>query len=303
MRITVFAKIDESRQRAEAIPFLMDGLADIGLKPVLINPAMTQYNDGSCNNIDLAIIWGLRGKQAQLFKECQDKCIPVLMCDWGYWERGCSLNPGETRRYQLSINQLNWIPPVPCPDDRAKAISLKAGKLKKKRGDYILFCGQNKGDPHHKCDVHEWAREQISLLKQLTDRPIIHRSHPWDKEPAISIDGVTNETPETRSLEEAINGAHCVVTHSSTCGFNALMQGVPVICDPSALYGEAAGHDLYSIDEPEWHDAQPVFNRIAYGQWTVEEFRELTPFRFACQFIPSPFVKYSRNPWDIGVTA
>ncbi|MCK5746427.1 MAG: hypothetical protein KAH44_09430, partial [Oricola sp.] len=74
---------------------------------------------------------------------------------------------------------------------------------------------------------------------------------------------------------------HCIVTINSNIGHEALINGVPVICDPGAPYAELA-NDCFSegLFMPDAKLRKKYFSRLAYGQWTLEEIRSGLPQRW-----------------------
>lgn len=298
MKIGVYAKVNTKRHRAEPIPGLCSAIeARFGIGCVMRNPNV--FNDTCAKPWDLVIVWGLRGNAITVWETYRRRGIPVIVADWGYYARGCTINPGPVPRYQFSIGCLNWLPPIAMPDDRAREIGLIAPEKQAPKGETILFAGQSPGDPQHNMNVLQYAQQTIRQIRFWTDRRILYRAHPWYSHYRV---GEFNEAPADRRIEESIANAYCMVTHSSTSAFEAMRQGVPVFCEPSAMYADGAITELTheNIVDPPQVDAQAVLNRVAYGQWTHEEFAEALPFRFACNWLPEQFREFAWMPDGTG---
>jgi hypothetical protein len=129
-------------------------------------------------------------------------------------------------------------------------------------GSHVLVCpsrgiGQN---PQPK----DWTEKTVARLKKLTDREIRVRAHPgnWKALP---------EHPDA-DLARDLDGAWACVIWASTAGLRALINGVPVIrTAPHWIAADAAGDDLAQIESPPMPDRMPVFHRIAWAQWSLEE--------------------------------
>ncbi|HNR12416.1 MAG TPA: hypothetical protein PKM59_03775 [Thermodesulfobacteriota bacterium] len=233
-------------------------------------------------------VCGLKQVNSSLLASCKAVGVPVLVVEWGHLLRSKGY-------HQVNINQLCWLPPVECPPDRFDALGLqRAKKMKRNRGEYVLVCGQTPGDAQHGMGWNEmirWQQSTILTIKSHTKRPVVFRPHPnifnslvsggYVNPPEADRISNPNETP----LIDDIRGAFAMVTLNSTSGQEALLEGVPVFCDPMAIYSGAANTDLADIEHPKWRDTEDYFNRLAYTQWTFEELRTGEPIQFLNRFI------------------
>jgi hypothetical protein len=122
----------------------------------------------------------------------------------------------------------------------------------------VLLIGQMPGDAAHAgTDHRQWLTDQ---LKRYDD--IVYRPHPRG---GIDLHGVRMHTG---ALSDALRGARLVVTYNSNTGHEALLGGIPVVCDPCAAYAPLSGETL-----PSKEDREAYFHRVAYGQWTADEVR------------------------------
>ncbi len=111
---------------------------------------------------------------------------------------------------------------------QAKAIGAVA-KTRRKKGKFILVCGQKPGDAQHDIqDTDEWARLTTKIIKDASGWPVVYRPHPAVVAPECSI-------------ADALEDATVMVTHNSTSAYQAFVDGVPVVCtDENAAYAGCA---------------------------------------------------------------
>ena len=103
-------------------------------------------------------------------------------------------------------------------------------------------------------DRKPW-RESIAACERLdTGRPMLRRM------PSAA-----------RPLVEDLRGAHCTVTWTSTAAIQRLIAGIPAFhCGPNTLVPELSKAGL-DVDAPITPDRLPVFERIAWCQWSAAE--------------------------------
>lgn len=103
----------------------------------------------------------------------------------------------------------------------------------------------------------EWADDLRRQIKKKTRRPVRLRPHPGKDGPP---------------LEPDLDRAHAVVTWSSAAAIQAIAYGVPAfyfmpdwIAAPAAVYG------IDDLESPFLGDRNPMFHRLGWAQWTVDE--------------------------------
>lgn len=243
------------------IQAIYEGAEALGLRPFFRNPGPFKAQDAE--RFDLVIANGVNNKGGEVLAAYEKMGVPAFVVDLGYIYRDMGF-------HQFGIGGLNWLPKK-APDDRAKQIGLVAKSApKQKRTGYILVVGQKPGDNQHKINVDEWRDAVLDKLRQMTDEQIVYRPHPRVKRPAISF-------------SEALAGARCVVTHNSTAAYEAIIEAVPVICDPEAAYAECAETDLEKVltaKPAAKGKRQELLSRVACAQWTYDEFRTGQPLAY-----------------------
>ena len=192
--------------------------------------------------------------------------VPVIFVEGGWL-----YEPHVPRYWFTYLNHVPYCPPFECPDDRRIALNMTAKY--KPRGEDIIVVGQ----------MPEADRETARVtrrLKEFTDRKVIYRPRKqfapeWRQE----HDEISEDLPSDKELDRA----WCVITHFSFMGGEALMRGIPVICDPGATFAEFGQHSFDEIDdlEPPPEDAvNRWLSRMAYILWSGPELRNGDGFRW-----------------------
>lgn len=113
-------------------------------------------------------------------------------------------------------------------------------------------------------DADKWLIETIDTLRKYTKRPItIRMKMSWSDVKTRSV-----------SLDQDLQNAWMLVTHSSNAAVESLLAGVPVICtDPCAA--QCMGRtDLAAIEDPIYPDDRLRWASVlANNQWTLDEMR------------------------------
>lgn len=162
------------------------------------------------------------------------------------------------------------------PDDRYKQ-SYKGDPIKPyhKNGKYVLVV-----PPSHSMALHfnapDWLDRTISILRANTDRELIVREKPYNPKSFIDEQGRMQPGPsENKQPERPFewDQVHAVVTFNSSITIKALHNGVPCFSDFENPCAPICETDFSKIETPKYEERQPVFNSLAYGQFTQEEFR------------------------------
>jgi hypothetical protein len=122
--------------------------------------------------------------------------------------------------------------------------------------------------------MEDWVRQQINMIKRLTDRPIAVRPHPRS---SLSIPGVVMEMP--RRLPNTYDDFdlgfdyHAVVNYNSGVGIKAGIAGVPLITDVTSL-AHPISIDPAQLESPPRVDRDQWLVEIAHTEYTLQEIRE-----------------------------
>ena len=221
-----------------------------------------------------------------LLADLPDDVIPIVGCtpslrpfikqwqgtgrQWIYWDRGYArrifatdLPPGSDGGYykwHVGAFQMQTMRDV--PDDRWRALDTKLWPWS--LGKHIVVADPS---PTYKKfhGIENWLQETVSMLKTLTDRPMVIR----DKE--MQRFG--------RKLHEDLKGAHALVTHGSNAAVEAVIMGCPVFVHPCSAAALVGLTDLSRIEVPIYPDRQRWCNALAYSQFNERELVDGTLWR------------------------
>ncbi len=131
-------------------------------------------------------------------------------------------------------------------------------------GDHVLVLPNRSFGIPGRSMPDRWAEKAAERLRKQTRRPVVIRAHPGNNAPP-------------RPLEADLAGAWAAVVWSSNAGLHALVAGVPVFCEAPFWVGKAAAA-RGTVESPETPDRLPMFRRMAWAQWRVEEIETGEPF-------------------------
>lgn len=154
----------------------------------------------------------------------------------------------------------------------------------RKTGSHILLCLQrNGGWSMAGFDVVDWTAKTIKDLKQYTDRDIIIRPHPGDKDagrylnPVNLMKKIGNlkgvRVSREPSLEKDLKNCWAVVNYNSSPTVGAAIEGFPIfVTDPErSQCREIANSDLSTIENPMLPDRQSWVERLSMFHWNFQE--------------------------------
>lgn len=148
-------------------------------------------------------------------------------------------------------------------------------------GNHILFCLQrNGGWSMGNTNVISWISSTIKEIRKYSDRPILIRPHPGDKQAKFylkdyHIQGrqqnlqISNGT----SLTDDLKNCWAAINHNSSPVVGAAIEGIPIfVTDPAkSQCAEIANLDLAKIENPIFHNRLPWVQRLSMFHWKFEE--------------------------------
>jgi hypothetical protein len=145
-------------------------------------------------------------------------------------------------------------------------------------GNHILVCLQrNGGWSMGKLDVMEWVFDVLKQIRTVSDRPIVVRAHPGDKDAANYLKifdvGVTIST--NNNLLDDLKNCWAVVNHNSSPAVAAAIEGYPVFVTDieKSQCREIANLDLATIETPVLFNRQAWVERLSMFHWKFTELR------------------------------
>jgi hypothetical protein len=192
-------------------------------------------------------------------------------------------HPIKYSRYSLdgvfpTTGNYFWDNPDPL---RWKQISRDLGIILKEwrtTGNHILICTQRNGGWSMKgLSVLNWLEQTVDKIKKYSDRPIIVRGHPGDKQALAYLKSKPGRyrISTNKNIIEDFHNAWAVVNYNSTPAVAASIEGIPAfVTDPTPQTSQAfdvANTDLQKIENPEFKDRQQWIEKISMCHWKHEE--------------------------------
>jgi len=250
----------------------LDGCRQIGIEPV-----------EGVKNADMAVIWsvlwnGRMRMNQTIYEHYRNLNKPVFIIEVGALDRG--------RTWKISANNITssgiYGNIENLDPDRNKKIGINLEPFRERRQDSILIVGQHEKSLQwrNQPSTISWLRQKVSEIRAISDRPIIFRPHPRHPISTSNMPGITFQRPQkisnTYDKFDIDFNHHCIVTHNSGPGIQAVIHGTPVISDISSL-AYPVSQPISKIDEILLPDRDAWFQKILHTEWTVDEIRQGIP--------------------------
>lgn len=212
---------------------------------------------------DIAVIWNRYSVAEIAADKWEKQGGKVLVAENGY----CGRDAQGHQLYALAAHGHNGSGTWPKGDgSRWASLGIEIEPWREK-GDHILVCPNRPFGMKGLAMPQDWTATTVNRLRAYTKRPVRVRPHPGTSQPPCS-------------LAADLENCHAVVIWASSAGVHSLLAGVPVICaSPWWIAKGAAGTDVRTIEAPVMPERRPVFERLAWAQWSVAELASGEPFR------------------------
>ena len=131
--------------------------------------------------------------------------------------------------------------------DRFDRLELRVQPWQHNPAGHWLVCPQSDSFMHTIAQAPDW-------FKQVTPAEGEVRVRPW----------LRDKLKRQATLVEDLQGARCLITHTSAAAVGALLEGIPAfVSEQSAVSGVKFGSDRY-----------PVFHALADAQFTLNEMKQ-----------------------------
>jgi hypothetical protein len=198
----------------------------------------------------IPVVWGVRRGSKEIIDQAVSRAGFFYFIDNAYFGRG------HYNNYRITRNGFEAGAIRRCPPDRIKALGVEAAPWNR-GGEYVLVCPPTEPFMRaHGCGT--WLEETLVELKRHTDRKIVVRQKPRAEETVVPLD-------------DALRGAHALVTHSSNIAVEAAVAGTPVFVAPTSAAAPVGLTDLSKIESPVFPDRDPWLAHLAYSQFSFEE--------------------------------
>ncbi len=219
---------------------------------------------------DILVTWTVRrGHKERAARAFEAAGGRVLVCEEAYFR----VVNGE-RHFALALHDHNGAGTWPRGGpERWESFGIEL-KPWRGNGHHIVVREQRGIGSSKMASPPLWHDEATRRLKALTDRPIVFRAHPKSR---MYLETAARQP----TLEDALRGAHAVVTWASGIAARALVAGVPVFYEaPAIVCAGACARGIESIERPRRPDRLPALERLAWAQWSVSEIARGLPFEY-----------------------
>jgi len=124
--------------------------------------------------------------------------------------------------------------------------------------------------------VDKWLKQTVDQLRQVTQRPIVVRSHP--RREVVVLPGCVIDKPLHMSntyddfdFDRALSNAWAVVNWNSGPGSQSVMAGIPAFVGASSLAAPVANLDWSQIENPSRPDRSEWLINLSHTEWTCAE--------------------------------
>ena len=162
----------------------------------------------------------------------------------------------------------------------------------RKEGNHILICLQrNGGWSMRGMNVMQWCHDVIAELRKHTNRTIVVRGHPGDRNTKnylrLKLPNVV--ISNNADFLQDMKNAWAVITFNSSPGVAAAIEGIPVfVTDPVPQRSQAfdiANLDLSQIESPVMPDRLNWIQRISMSHWNFEDLRNGSAWKHMREFL------------------
>lgn len=233
---------------------------------------------------DIPVIWSVlfQGRMIhneKIYNDTVQRGKPILIIEVGNLIRG--------KTWRISLDNINALGEfsniIDLDENRPQKLGVFLKPYQEKRRGEILIATQHerslqwRGMPSMK----KWTEDTVEKIKQITKRRIVVRPHPRNPF-TVKISNTLQEHPKkipgTYDDFDIFYGYHCVVNHNSGPAVQALINGIPVICDQSSLAGELS-NKIENIENLQYFPREDWFLKLCHTEWTVDEIASGIPIQ------------------------
>jgi len=258
-------------------------------------------------NIDMcnvAVIWsvlwhGRMARNKDVWEHCKRFNKPVIVLEVGgilrnqSWKVALGGINNEAYWGEQSKSKVNqWL--RESSQHRQKRFDINLLPWKETNNEkYILICTQH-NKSHQWRDmpsVDAWLDNVITEIRKHTKRQIKIRPHPRSPLHTSIVSQLNNkhsnitydqpirytQTYDEYNFDHALENAHCVISHSSNPGLQAIIAGVPAFVSKDSLALPVGNTDFSQIENPNRPDRTIWFNELLYTEYFIDEIADGLP--------------------------
>lgn len=155
----------------------------------------------------------------------------------------------------------------------------------------LLACQRDGGWSMNTYAVTDWVKNTVNTLRKYTDRPIIVRGHPGDKNAMryLTQQGVDWQLSRKEKITDDFTNAWATITYNSSPGVASAIEGIPTfVTDPNARVSQAyevANTNLADIENPMMFERQSWVESLSMCHWKFEELSDGTAWNHMRSYI------------------
>lgn len=210
--------------------------------------------------------------------------VPLLYLDKGYHRARAPWNGGSLPAYwRLCWNAVHptaYLMDLDRPDDRWRRLGVELKRrtrwhVEKSLDAPIVILGSSQ--KFHETEKIEhptpWTQNLVRQISLKTKRPIIYRPKPsWAAaEPVL---GAAFDHGRKNSVNDALAGAWCSITHASIACVDSIIAGVPCVVLGAGVAAPISSTMVKDVLNPLWVDPsvrEQWAANLAYCQFTPDE--------------------------------
>jgi hypothetical protein len=212
---------------------------------------------------DIPVVWGVLRDSDRIIAQAKSQGLYFFYVDHAYFNRG------HGRTYRITRNGYEAGPIRVVPGDRISALQVRLEPWRKSGSEIIVCPPTDYFMQAHGCI--DWLDTTLATLRSVTDRPIKVRRKPKPGEEVVP-------------LEQALQNAHALVTHSSNVAIEAVCFGTPAFVAPASAAAPVARTNILEIENPIYPDRASWLAHLAYNQFSFEEIANGRAWRMLLEF-------------------
>ena len=229
---------------------------------------------------DAAVIWsvlwhGRMTPNQTVYRHYRSQNKPVIVIEVGSLYRGntwkIAVNHVNAAGYYGHLDNLDW--------DRPRKLKISLATQVVTRPEIVIATQhQHSLLVQPIAPVQQWVRDQIQLIRNNSDRPIVVRPHPRSPLNIPNLPaGVTLQRPNrvtgTYDSYDMHYNCHAVVNYNSGPGIQAAIAGVRPVVDASSLaYPVAVSYE--DLEQPYVVDRDLWLTQLCHTEYTVDEIKK-----------------------------
>lgn len=211
---------------------------------------------------DVLVVWNRSGPRQTAAQGFERAGCPVIVAENGWIGR----TSDGAKFYALCLGHHNgagqW---REGGEDRWPLLNVELKPWRAEGRHVVILASRGIGEPGV-AQPRDWPGRIERELRRRTKRPIILRAHPGDSHALI---------------DDAIAGAHAVVTWASGAAVKAIAAGIPAFhALPRWIAANAARPIDHDLEDPFLGDRLPMFRRLSWAQFTAAEIATGAPFQW-----------------------